>query len=256
MDFVERVLAAHADGWEAEGRLRAGAARVAGARLMCAGLPEMQWNGAWVTGLPVDLEAIAHWFAERRCPWGLAVPRVLDYEPPGERITSLRLMGLEPRTFSPPAAAQTELPLRRASPADLEALVALDLAVFGGSPDMARQWLAPPLGAPGFTHWIAERDGQPVGMAIANRTESDAGPAGSITGVGVLDTFRRRGIGAAVTARACASLFELGATLIQLSPNTELAARVYQRIGFQEVPGLTIYRVRRPEPRASGGRRR
>lgn len=243
MDFAERVVAAHADGWEAEGRLRMGAARVTGARLMCSGLAEMQWNGAWVSGLPVDLEAIARWFAERRCPWGLAVPRVLDYEPPGERITSLRLMGLEPSTFSPPVAADPHLRLRRASPADLEALVALDAASFGGSPDLTRQWISPPLGAHGFTHWIAEHDGRPAGMAIANRTDSDAGPAASITGVCVLGEFRRRGIGAAVTAQACAALFELGAELVQLSPNTEIAARVYQRIGFQEVPGLTIYRV-------------
>jgi ribosomal protein S18 acetylase RimI-like enzyme len=243
VDFGERVLTAHVDGWEVEGLLRAGAARVGGARLMCSGLPEMQWNGAWVTGSPVDLEAIGHWFAERHCPWGLAVPRIVDYEPHGERITSLRLMGLEPRMFSPPASADPRVRLRRASRDDLELLVALDVNAFGGSPDVNRQWIAPPLGAPGFTHWIADYDDRPVGMAIANRTNSDAGPAAAITGVGVIEEVRRRGIGAAVTARACAGLFELGAELIQLSPNTELAARVYQRLGFQEVPGLTIYRV-------------
>ena len=242
MDIAERVLLAHADGWEAEGRLRAGSARVGGARLMCSGLPEMQWNGAWVTGLPVDLEAIRRWFAERHCPWGLAVPRLIDYEPPGERITALRLMGLEMAAFTP-APPPADVRLRLAFGADLDALVTLDLAVFGGSPELNRQWLAPPLGARGFTHWIAEHDARPVGMTIANRTDSEAGPAGSITGVGVMAAHRGRGIGAALTSSACAALFESGAQLIQLSPNTETAASVYRRLGFQEVPGLTIYRV-------------
>jgi ribosomal protein S18 acetylase RimI-like enzyme len=240
VDFGERVWTAHVDGWEAEGRARAGATRVAGARLMCSGLPEIQWNGAWATELPVDLPAAARWFAERGCPWGIGVPRWLDYAP-GEHLASLRLMGLEPSAFAPCDWPDGVL-VRRAASSDVALLARLDAAAFGGDDSLTERWIGAVVGVVGFSHWIAQADGQAVGLITASRTDFDAGPCGTITGVGVLPPFRGRGIGAALTSHACADLLERGATLVQLSPNTDTAARVYARLGFREVLGLNIYR--------------
>jgi len=246
VDFGERVWTAHLDGWEAEGHARAGATRVAGARLMCSGLPQIYWNGAWAVELPVDLPAAARWFAERRCPWGLAVPRWLDYAP-GEHLATLRLMGLAVDAFVP-AVWPAGVVVRQAKVADIALLARLDTAAFGGDDGVMERWIGPVVGVAGFSHWIAEADGQPVGLITACRTDFDAGPCGTITGVGVVPSFRQRGVGSALTSHACTVLFENGATLVQLSPNTEPAARVYARLGFSEVPGLNIYRPNQLSP--------
>jgi hypothetical protein len=57
------VRTAHADAWQAEGRLRepygGGACAVRGARAMASGIRTPKWNNADVTHEQVDLEAAA-----------------------------------------------------------------------------------------------------------------------------------------------------------------------------------------------------
>jgi ribosomal protein S18 acetylase RimI-like enzyme len=241
--MARRVRIAHADAWEREGRARAelggGATRVAGARLMYSGLVARQWNGGDVIGLPVDVEAARYWYAEKSCAWGLLVPLEMDFAP-GDYLYTKRCMGLMDGDFTH-VAVPSDVRLREAEAADLEAYCALDAHVFGGDRVVLRQWIAPAFGVPGWTHWLAEHDQRPVGVLTVQRTDLDAGPCGTITGVGVAEPFRRRGIGAALTSHACARLFDSGATLVHLNPNTDDAARVYTRLGFREVPGLKIY---------------
>jgi ribosomal protein S18 acetylase RimI-like enzyme len=126
--------------------------------------------------------------------------------------------------------------------ADIALLARLDAAAFGGDDGLTERWIGAVVGVAGFSHWIAEAEAQPVGLITASRTDFDAGPCGTITGVGVVPSFRQRGIASALTSHACTVLFESGATLVQLTPNAEPAARVYARLGFREVPGLNIYR--------------
>jgi ribosomal protein S18 acetylase RimI-like enzyme len=56
-----------------------------------------------------------------------------------------------------------------------------------------------------------------------------------ITGVGVLPTERRRGLGAAVTALLAADARDRGVQTIFLSASDDAVARVYARIGFREI---------------------
>jgi ribosomal protein S18 acetylase RimI-like enzyme len=56
-----------------------------------------------------------------------------------------------------------------------------------------------------------------------------------ITGVGVLPSDRRKGLGAAVTALLAADARDRGVEIIFLSASDEAVARVYARIGFREV---------------------
>jgi GNAT superfamily N-acetyltransferase len=54
-----------------------------------------------------------------------------------------------------------------------------------------------------------------------------------VVGIAVLPPFRRRGIGAAITARAAAEAFGAGAALAVLTPGDEGAMRIYTRSGFR-----------------------
>lgn len=246
MDITERVRLAHGDAWEMDGRARAarggGATRVAGARLMSSGLPARQWNSGDVVSLPVDVDAARRWYCEHVVPWGLVVPVELDFAP-GDYLFTKRCMGLTPAScssFEPPAGVC----FREAKPSDLDAYAALDARVFGSPIEPLRSWIGGSFGTPGWTHWLAEVEGGPIGMLRAQRTDLDGGPCGTITGVGVAESHRRRGIGAALTSRACAVLFDSGATLVHLNPDTDAAASVYARIGFQEVPGWKVFAMR------------
>jgi ribosomal protein S18 acetylase RimI-like enzyme len=56
-----------------------------------------------------------------------------------------------------------------------------------------------------------------------------------ITGVGVLPSVRRQGLGAAVTALLAADARDRGVRTIFLSASDAAVARVYARIGFREI---------------------
>jgi GNAT superfamily N-acetyltransferase len=62
-----------------------------------------------------------------------------------------------------------------------------------------------------------------------------AGGVAEITGLGVLPTSRRRGLGAAVTAKLAADAIAHGADLVFLSATDEVVARVYHRLGFRRI---------------------
>jgi ribosomal protein S18 acetylase RimI-like enzyme len=74
----------------------------------------------------------------------------------------------------------------------------------------------------------------PDGPLAAGSCQAADGIA-EITGVGVLPSERRRGLGAAVTALLAAGAADRGVQTIFLSASDAAVARVYARIGFQEV---------------------
>ena len=74
----------------------------------------------------------------------------------------------------------------------------------------------------------------PEGPLAAGSCQAVDGVA-EITGVGVLPTDRRRGLGAAVTALLAADAHDRGVEIIFLSASDEAVARVYARIGFREI---------------------
>jgi ribosomal protein S18 acetylase RimI-like enzyme len=59
--------------------------------------------------------------------------------------------------------------------------------------------------------------------------------ASEIVGVATLPAFRRRGLGAAVTATLVADALERGIELVFLSADDEHVARVYAKVGFERV---------------------
>lgn len=100
-------------------------------------------------------------------------------------------------------------------------------------------------------HVAAWLDGRPVGAATLNVTTGPLGVAG-IYDVGVLPDFRRRGIGAAVSAFACRVAKERGLRHAVLN-TTAMGEPVYRRIGFASVGHgctwwLDVDRLRRRPP--------
>lgn len=78
---------------------------------------------------------------------------------------------------------------------------------------------------------VASLEGRPVAIGSHN----PIGAATEIVGVGTLPAFRRRGLGAAVTAALVRDALERGATTILLSAGDEEIARLYARAGFRTV---------------------
>ena len=85
----------------------------------------------------------------------------------------------------------------------------------------------------------------PDGPVAAGSCQAVGGVA-EITGVGVLPTHRRRGLGAAVTALLAADALARGVETVFLSATDSVVARIYARIGFREIGTAMI-----AEPAAS-----
>jgi GNAT superfamily N-acetyltransferase len=236
-----RVYTAHADAWEAHGRLREpyGGAALAlrGIRVMAAGVPHPRFNSADVEVADCDLAGAREFYAARGVEWGARVPAGVRW-PHGRHLLTQRMMAL-PAGALAPAPGVPGLSLRAARPADLETVVTLDVAAFGDSGGPA--WIAPLLAARRVVVALASLGREPVGLAYTLRSDGRAGPCLYLAGVGVVPAARRRGVGAAISSWLLARGFAAGAALAHLHPDSDAAARVYRRLGFVETPGLEIY---------------
>ncbi len=74
----------------------------------------------------------------------------------------------------------------------------------------------------------------PDGPLAAGSCQAVDGVA-EITGVGVLPSSRRQGLGAAVTALLARGALDRGVVTVFLSASNDAVARIYARIGFREI---------------------
>jgi ribosomal protein S18 acetylase RimI-like enzyme len=74
-------------------------------------------------------------------------------------------------------------------------------------------------------------DGQPVASGV----HVPVGDVTEVAGIGTLPAFRRRGLGAAVTACLVTDARERGIETIFLSAGDETIARVYASLGFERI---------------------
>jgi GNAT superfamily N-acetyltransferase len=240
---LTRVQVAHADAWQAEGRLReadgGGVLEIPGLRLMASGLPHAQWNSGDVTAPDADLGAARTFYAERGAAWGVRVPVGMPW-PHGRRVLTLRLMAVDPARFRP-APATPGVAVRAATAADLDAVLAIDTEAFDADPAVERSWLAPHFQAPSVTTALATLDGEAAGTGYAIATDGRAGPALYVAGVAVRSPARRRGVGAALSSWLIANGLGDEARLAHLHADTDDAARVYARLGFADTSGLEVH---------------
>ena len=238
------MRAAQADALAIQGELRAAwGGAVAAPRdlqLMVAGFEAAGVNSGDVTGPDPDLAAAEAFFAEHGVRWGLRVPEEMEFER-GRLLFRRRLMALLRAGFRP-SADVAGLAMRQAGAEDLEAVLRIDSAAFGLDPGENRRWLEPLVATEARIDFaLAALDGEPVASAYAMRTDGAAGPCLYVAGVAVAMEARRRGVGAAMSSWLLARGFERGAELAHLNPDTDTAARLYERLGFTELPGHDIY---------------
>ncbi|MGH8870106.1 MAG: GNAT family N-acetyltransferase [Actinomycetes bacterium] len=158
----------------------------------------------------------------------------------GRRVSHKRLMAVTGPEFRP-AAGVAGLVTREAGVDATDTVAALDAAAFGNAVDPARTWVRRYLDAPQALVLVAWLDGEPVGTATGLRSDGDAGPCVEVSAVGVLEQARERGIGAALTSAVTTWGFASGADLAWLGPESDDAARLYERLGYAETAGLDIY---------------
>ena len=112
-------------------------------------------------------------------------------------------------------------------PAGSEAVAGAISAIAASTLEFTRERLRE-----GFTVMaVATLDGVPV----ASGSHQPTSGATEITGVAVLPAYRRRGLGAAVTAALVHDATEQGVGTVFLSAGSEEVARVYERVGFHRV---------------------
>jgi GNAT superfamily N-acetyltransferase len=140
-----------------------------------------------------------------------------------------------------PAPEVPGLRIELAGPAQLDAVVAVDSAAFGDDPALVRLWFEPHLRATCAAVVVATLADELVATAHTVRSDGLAGPCLYVGGVAVLAQARRRGVGAAISSCLLARGFAAGAELAHLNPDTDAAARIYERLGFVETAGLEIY---------------
>jgi ribosomal protein S18 acetylase RimI-like enzyme len=168
----------------------------------------------------------------------------------GLQVAAHPLMVLDgPLTAAAPLAGVTVRAVRPDDP-DLAAIVAVPDVAFahpgtavGPAGPAERDKLAVDRDPAGITRM---RDLLAAGHSVLAAAFGDDGPlaAGScqsvdgvaeITGVGTLPSARRRGLGAAVTAKLAAVAIARGAHAVFLSASDDAVARVYAGLGFRRI---------------------
>lgn len=235
----QRVLDAHGDAWQVEGRARTGAgggaAEIRGARLMASGIAQAKWNNADITAADVDLDAVRLWYERRDTPWGVRVPLGITLDL-GTPLFVKRCLYVEPHSLLRPTA-MSGVSIRRATPADFDTFVAAEVAAFGDEAGQTRRWLEPVFGREGFEHWLALREQETVAIASAVRSDDRAGPAIMLTGVASISDPPGQRSEQALAAQILEAAFADGIELGHVYPAT---IEPWTALGFGEVPGFQI----------------
>lgn len=206
------------------------------------GLPVPPFNGVWGVERQVDAHAVldaVDSFLAGELPWNLQLrpdhPAELDdalAERGLVRTGSIPFMVLADRDRLASAAEDTDATLRRSETFDdYDAVVQAMEQGFGMPPELTRGVF--PLRLlllPGSTTWLAEVGGAPVATGATMRIGETCG----VFNVATPEQHRRRGYGAAATARGVLAGLEQGArvTYLQSSPS---GYGVYERLGFVTV---------------------
>jgi GNAT superfamily N-acetyltransferase len=254
MDLADRIVAAGLEGERVRAEVIEGGevVEVDGLLVAFSNLPAPELNGTRVIREPEDpsaaLVAARAVFRSRGHPFfGIEVE--VGRHPAME--AAIRAAGLRRVEAWPAMAAPISLLPAESTPTgveirevrevdDLAAVRSVEVATFGTPAEIAEGFVGPRMlrdeRVRMFTAWI---DGEPIGEASAYLLDDTVG----IFGVGVVESARRRGIGAALTLRA-ARAFDDRTDLAWLQPS-EMARRLYEGLGFQPVSDWEVWAARR-----------
>jgi GNAT superfamily N-acetyltransferase len=177
-------------------------------------------------GLPCTL-----WLTRDQLDHLSAEASALGFAPAG----TWRLMVLDPDTVVP---ATSIAGLTIVSGLEAQAEMIRFLNADGVSTEQAERHFGPEfIEAPGLDLFIARNEGQPIATVTTTRGGSTVGIWAMIT----LDAYQRQGIGYALLAHAINHYRAGGARLFYLI-STEAGARLYQKMGFQTLDEVAVWR--------------
>ena len=235
----QHLLAAFPDGWVVrEGGVVAG----------ISGVPLPVLNGVWAESIRPDPPTVAR-LLDQVAATGL--PHCLQLRPGcGPALAGLAAMRGMSREEQddplmvmedPATLGQTQhmagLTIRQLRPDEAQLHARVAAAGFETPPEPFRRMVTPAaLGLPGVRCYVGEVDGGPVTTGIGVTLGAFVG----IFNVATPPAHRRRGYGAAVTARAVTDGLAAGAkwSWLQSSPP---GYQVYQRLGFRTVESWPIW---------------
>jgi GNAT superfamily N-acetyltransferase len=234
IDAWEHLVAEIPDGWSR---------RRSGILAAVTGVVVPTLNGVWVarddaeSGTIADLldevaaSGLPHCLQSR--PGAAQQADALAGERGMRRDEIIPLMALERPSSLPSAPALNGLVIRTLEPheAGLHATVAAD--GFEAPAEPFLQLMTPSLlAAPGVRCYVGEVDGEPVTTGLGVTIGTSVG----IFSIATPPAHRRRGYGAAVTARAISDGLAAGATWSWLQAS-RAGLPVYERLGFRTVEG-------------------
>jgi ribosomal protein S18 acetylase RimI-like enzyme len=151
-----------------------------------------------------------------------------------ERVADLPLMVLDGR---PSVERADGLAIRELDPSEVDVHTRLLAAGFEIAEDYLARLMVPELPATeGMRAYVGEVDGEQVATGFAVRTGEHVG----IFSIATVPAARRRGHGAAITARAVEDGLEAGAAWAWLMTSPG-GYGVYERLGFAEVESWSVW---------------
>jgi hypothetical protein len=232
LDTWRHLLLAHPHAW---------VAGADGVQACATGIPTAGLNGVWCSSPgpdPAELERLLGQLDER------SLPHVLQVRPAATHIAAevaerrglvadddVPLMRLDDARRIESAELPPDLAIRQLDPEEAELHALTAAAGFGEEPDhFVRLVLPEVLRAEGTRAYVGERDGEVVTTALGVTLGDRVG----VFNVGTPEVHRRRGYGAAITARVVSDGLAAGAdwAWLQSSP---AGYRVYEALGFETV---------------------
>jgi GNAT superfamily N-acetyltransferase len=203
-------------------------------------VPAPTLNGVWAFGRDVDtaqLDALLDEIAATGLPHCLQVRadppdavRELAVRRGLEREADIPLMVLDDPSRLPGADAGGPA-IRQLAPDEADVHVAVAAAAFGAPPEVFAGLINPAtMRAPGVRVYIGEVDGEPVATGLG----ATLGDSVGVFSIATAADHRRRGYGAAVSARAVRDGLEAGASWAWLQ-SSEIGYGVYEALGFRTV---------------------
>jgi N-acetylglutamate synthase len=198
-------------------------------------------NGVWVQKVDVGAEDISDLLDEVAAT---GLPHCLQFRPGSDsrlvnlaasrgmaHLEDIPLMVIEePGQFSA-AQAVGGLVIRELLPDEAPLHARVAAAGFQVAPEMFLQLMTPAvLAAPGVRCYLGEVDGQPVTTGLGVKLGSNV----AIFNIATPPEHRRRGYGAAITARVVADGLAAGARWSWLQSSAE-GYKVYERLGFRTI---------------------
>ena len=155
-------------------------------------------------------------------------------------------MQLDRDAFGKREPARTPIDMVPAESADLDALVSIRTAAFGGSTDDARAEIRRWLSEENQRLYVARSAAEPIGMVRLATYEAEA----FINGLAVLPAHQRRGLGGAILEYAVEVLLADDCPpiplpiLLEVETDNRGALSLYQTCGFRENSTYRYYQLR------------